>query len=121
MTARSPLPYVEALRRIADLIEQDVLPVPSTATRLAWYVHGDDPRGQANAIAAALGGQWQADSQPGSDYLAARSTLVPGDGYSGVIDVRVSMEHKHPQAQPAPAVIFAAEVNAAAARGEATR
>lgn len=109
--------YVHGLRRIADLIEREVLPIPSVSTSFSWYPHGDYPHEQATTIAAALGGEWRAEQYGAGDYLHARAHLVPGE-YGGAIVANISVEHKRPKVPNTPAVAYVAELNHAATEAQ---
>lgn len=110
--------FADALRRLADLYERDVLPMPLSPLSVSLnFREEQDGRERAAVAAEALGVDWTPEPSVGGSpsYLLARAKLRPAP-----IDLSMLLhlaERGDEPVPPPPAVALVAELNAAA-RGE---
>lgn len=112
--------YAATLRRIADLTEAGVLPLPVTNVAFSfWFREDQDGRPAALVAAEALGVDWRAARAASSSnsyrYLRAVATLRP----AVPVDLSLYLDLGQPDEPTAPtpppaSVAFTAELNAAA-------
>lgn len=105
--------YADTLRRIADLTESGILPLPlSTQSFSVWFYANRDGRAKAALAAEALAVTWRPETVGDRRYLRAVAK-VP----STSVEFALYLDTGEPAAEPTPppaGVAFAAELNAAA-------
>ena len=114
-TVPTPDEHLEAfaaeLHRLADLITEGAVPVPTITPALSWYLHGDGAHGKAAGIARTLAPEWRANPySSGRKYLSAVAN-VGGIGYDVTV---VVPDAEEPRPAP-PSAAFADELNASVA------